>query len=185
MGDHQVGYGGANDRIARHDYICNSLFSADQSAALAPRREMPSLISGSRSRPADIYLPNWSRGKPAGLDVTVISIMQPLTLKGAAFTPGYALGVAEECKMTAHAEDSRAAGVYFGPLVLEMVGGWGWDLIEMVKSLGRLQAQHLGSEPAEATRHLAQKVSISLWRGNAALWTAWQPSVLAIVDGLL
>ena len=79
--------------------------------------------------------------------------------------------------MTAHAEDCRAVGVHFVPLVLETVGGWGQDLIEMVRSLGRLQAQHWGSEPAEATCHLAQKVSITLWRGNAALWTAWQPSL--------
>ena len=124
---------------------------------------MPSLIPESRSRPADIYLPNWSRGKPAALDVTVISTMQPLTLKGAASTSGYALEVAEERKMAAHAEDCRAAGVHFIPLVLESVGGWGWDLIKTVKSLGRLQAQRLGSEPAEAIRHLAQRVSISLF----------------------
>ena len=91
MGDHQVGCGGSNDRIARHDYVCNSLFSAVQSAALAPRREMPSLIPGSQSHPAEIYLPNWSHGKPAALDVTVIFTMQPLTLKGAASTTGYAL----------------------------------------------------------------------------------------------
>ena len=75
-------------------------------------------------------------------------------------------------------------GVHFIPLVLDSVRGWGQDLIETVKSLGRLQAQHLGSELAEATCHLAQKVSISLWRGNAALCTAQQPSVLAVVDGL-
>ena len=68
---------------------------------------------------------------------------------------------------------------------MESVGGWGQDLIETVKSLGRLQAQRLGSESAEATRHLAQKVSIFLWNGNAALWTAQQPSVPPVVDGLL
>ena len=144
---------------------------------------MPSLIPGSRSFLADIYLSNWSRGKPAALDVTIISTKQPLTLKGAASTSGYALGVAEERKMAAHAEDCRAAGVNFIPLVLESVGGCGRDLIETVKSLERLQAQRLGSEPAEAICHLAQRVSI--WRGNAALWTGQQPSVLAVADGLL
>ena len=71
------------------------------------------------------------------------------------------------------------------PLVLKSVGGWGQDLIETVKTLGRLQAQRLGLEQAEATGHLAQWVSISRWRGNAALWTARQPSLLATVGGLL
>ena len=30
----------------------------------APRKEVPSLIPASNSRPADIFLPNWSRGRP-------------------------------------------------------------------------------------------------------------------------
>ena len=91
MGDHQVGCGGNNDRIARHNLICDSILSAARAAALAPRREVPSLIPGTRSRPADIFLPNWSGGRPAALDVTVISPMQSLTLERAAITPGHAL----------------------------------------------------------------------------------------------
>ena len=68
-GDHQIGCGGNGDRIHRHDSIRDALFSAAQTAALAPRKEAPALIPGSSSRPADVYLPVWSRGKP---DVTVI-----------------------------------------------------------------------------------------------------------------
>ena len=76
LGDHQVGCGGNGNRIFRHDSLRDALFSAVQSAALAPRREVPSLIPGSKSCPADLYLPHWSRGWPAALDVTVISTMQ-------------------------------------------------------------------------------------------------------------
>ena len=54
-GDHQVGCGGNGDRIHRHDAVKDVLFTA-------PRREAPSLISGSLSRPADIFLPTWKRG---------------------------------------------------------------------------------------------------------------------------
>ena len=42
FGDHQVGCGGNGDRIYRHDSLCDALFSAAQSAALAPRKEVPS-----------------------------------------------------------------------------------------------------------------------------------------------
>ena len=80
----------------------DALFAASQSAALAPRKEVPSLIPGSQSRPADIFLPNWCRGQPAALDVTVISTMQPLTLAGAAAEPGFALKVAEARKLGSH-----------------------------------------------------------------------------------
>ena len=97
-------------------------FSAAQSAALAPRKEVPSLIP---SCPTDIFLPNWSRGCPAALDVTVISSMQPLTLAGAAASPGYALQVAEDHKMVAHFEACRAVGVDFVPVAVESLGGGG------------------------------------------------------------
>ena len=40
LGDHQVGCGGNGDRIHRHDAIRDALFSAAQSAALAPRKEV-------------------------------------------------------------------------------------------------------------------------------------------------
>ena len=58
-GDHQVGCDGNGDRIHRHDSIRDAVYSAAQSAALAPRKEAPSVIPGSSSRPADVYLPNW------------------------------------------------------------------------------------------------------------------------------
>ena len=77
-GDHQVGCGRNGDRIRWHDSIRDALFSAAQSATLAPRREALSLIAGSSSRPADEYLPNWMRGQPAALDVIVIFPMQQL-----------------------------------------------------------------------------------------------------------
>ena len=74
FGDHQVNCGGNGDRIHRHDSIHDALFSAAQSAALAPRKELPSLIPGcTTSRPADVFLPNSVEGKPATLDIHVIS----------------------------------------------------------------------------------------------------------------
>ena len=39
--DHQVGCGGNGDRIHRHDSLRDAIFSAAQSAALAPRKEVP------------------------------------------------------------------------------------------------------------------------------------------------
>ena len=59
FGDHQVGCGGNCDRILRHNSLRDAVFSAAQTAALAPRREVPSLIPETQSRPADVYLPCW------------------------------------------------------------------------------------------------------------------------------
>ena len=54
-GDHHVGCGGNGDRIARHNSLRDAIFSAAQSAALAPRRKVSSLIPSSLSRPADVF----------------------------------------------------------------------------------------------------------------------------------
>ena len=120
FGDHQVGCGGNGDRILRHNSIRDAIFNSACSAALAPRREVPSLIPGSQSRPADIYLPNWERGQPAALDVTIISPLQSLTLHRAA---SYALTVGKQRKVAAHAAACHAVGVSFVPLVFETLGG--------------------------------------------------------------
>ena len=101
MGDHQVGCSRNNDRNARHNFICDSILSAARAAALARRREVPSPISGTRSRPADIFLPNLSGGQPAALDITVISPMQSLNL--------------EECRLKAGA-NGAVGPVLTGPL---------------------------------------------------------------------
>ena len=122
FGDHQVGCGGNGDRIHRHDSVHDALFSAAQTAALAPRKEVTSLIPGTLSRPADIFLPIWQRSQPAALDVTVISILQQSTVEVAAVTRGYALAVGGERKRVAHATACRAVGVNLISLVMEPLG---------------------------------------------------------------
>ena len=185
FGDHQVGCGGNGDRIHRHDSIRDAVFSAAQSAALAPKREVPSLIPDTRSRPADIFLPNWKRGRPAALDVTVISTLQQLTIHGAASMQGHVLRVGEERKITAHAEACRTVGVSFVPLVVESLGGWSDEASDTIANIGRLLGQSLGIPPSESTRHLFQECAISLWRGNATLWIRRCYVRPPSVDGIL
>ena len=92
------------------------------SLLLSPRKETPALIAGSRSRPADIFLPNWCGGRPAALDVTVTSPLHHLTLAGAASVRGHALQVAEDRKRAAHHANCGAAGVVFLPIAVEALG---------------------------------------------------------------
>ena len=117
------------------------------------------MIPGSSCRPADVYRPNWKRGQPAAQDIHVISTVQQQTLAGASTTPGYALQVGEDRKMIAHAGACRAAGVTFIPLVVESLGGWSEEAIQIIKSIGRLQGQRLGIPPPETTRHLFQRLA--------------------------
>ena len=70
FGDHAVACGGNGDRIYRHNNLRDIIFTAAQSAALSPRREVPSLVPDSSSRPADIFVPSWSLGRPAAMGVS-------------------------------------------------------------------------------------------------------------------
>ena len=185
FGDHHVGCGGNGDRIFRHNSIRDAIFSAAQSAALAPRKELPSLIPGCQNRPADVFLPHWDRGLPAALDISVISTLQQRTLQGAAETQGYALSVCEERKMAAHAVSCRAVGVSFIPLAIESLGGWSELGAKTISHIGRLLGQRLGICPSTTSRHLFQRCSVSLWRGNAALWLNRFPPVSSFIDSII
>ena len=184
FGDHLVGCGGNADRIARHNALRDAIFSAAQSAALAPRREVSSLIPSSLNRPADVYLPNLKGGRPAALDVTVISTMQQATIQGAAISQGHALLVGEERKLAADVDACQAVGVSFIPLVVGTLVGMSASSVSTLACLGRLLGQRLGIPPAEYIRHLFQRCTISLWRGNAALWIQRIPTLAPFVDGI-
>ena len=185
FGDHQVGCGGNCDRIFRHNSIRDAVFSAAQSAALAPRREVPSLIPGTQSRPADIYLPCWKRGRPAALDITVISTLQQSTVRGAAENQGHALLVAEERKFASHGAACQAIGICFIPLAIESLGGMSDMTADTISSIGRLLGQRLGISPGESIRHLFQRLAISLWRGNASAWIHRSPQLAPSLDGVI
>ena len=185
FGDHQVGCGGNGDRITRHNAIRDVVFSAAQSAALALSKEMPSLIADSLSRPADVFLPTWSRGRPAALDVHVISPLQQRTLGEAASTPGHALQVGVQRKLTSHLSACRSAGVDFIPIVMETLGGLAEDSIATLRSLGKAIAQRVGSDTSVTTKQLFHRSAIALWRGNATLWLHRQPILPPSVDGLV
>ena len=184
FGDHHVGCGGNGDRIFRHDSIRDAIFSAAQTAALAPRKEFPSLIPGCRNRPADVFLPHWDRGLPTALDVSVISTLQQRTVRGAAENQGYALSICEERKMATHAASCREVGISFIPLAVESLGGWSDLAAKTISRIGRLLGQRLGIPPSITSRQLFQRCSVSLWRGNAALWLHRFPPISSFIDSV-
>ena len=89
--------------IIEHDQnMCKVLYKTAQKANIGPAREYRlyrGLILGSASRPADLSLRNWERGRHAGLDLTVISPFQAAVVDQEAATPGYALRFAWDRKM--------------------------------------------------------------------------------------
>ena len=186
MGDHQVGCGGNGDRISRHNAIRDVLFSAAQSAALAPSKETPGLVPNSLARPADILLPNWHQGRPAFVDVHVISPLQQLTLAEASSIPGHALLVGTRRKLASNLPACRAMGAECIPLVTETLGGLSEDAIHTIRAIGHaIGIRSCSPDPSTSTKHLFSRTAIALWRGNATLWLHRHLTLPPSLDGVI
>ena len=133
-------------------------------------------MPGTDRRPADVFIPHWSAGKDAALDVTVTHPLQDLTRAGAAATPGHAMTVAYQRKMQGAAELCRQQGIAFLPLVAESLGGWHPQAEAEIKKLGSALARHTGQDEGECISHLFSRCALLLQRGLAALLLNRLPS---------
>ena len=60
-------------------------------------------------------------------------------------------------------------GVVFTPLPMETLGGWHDVTVQEVRKIGSALSRHTGGEEGEVIRHIVQRMSILLIKGNAAL----------------
>ena len=108
----------------RHDRIRDKIHKEAQLASLSPTMEMPGLVPGSSSRPADIFIPTWINGKKIAFDVSVVSPTQDSVLHRAAESPAAAIEIRKTSKCRQHFDNCSAQGIFFQPLVVETFGGW-------------------------------------------------------------
>ena len=88
-------------------------------AALGPTKEGRFLLPGEGGKPADIFIPRWTAGKDAALDVTVVNPLQDALVQEAAATPGHALSVAHKRKLDKSWEACRQQGIEFIPIAAD------------------------------------------------------------------
>ena len=98
---------------------------------------------------------------------------------------GYTIGVGEDRKQRAHSQRCHKAGISFVPFLTETLGGWSTTATKTISSIGRLLGLRSGTEPRETTSHLFQRLSVTLWRGNAIMWSARTPATPPSLDGQL
>ena len=147
----------------------DALHEIAAAAALNPSKEDRFLIPGEDVRPADVLLPYWENGRDTTVDVTVVSSLQDATVAGAAATPGHALQFAFSKKVNKASDTCRAQGLEFIPFVVEALGGFHSAADRQVKKLGAALARHNGQPEDEASRHIFQRLSILLQKGNASM----------------
>ena len=138
------------------------------------------------ARPADVLIPRWRDGKDCALDITVTSPLAPSNLAAAAAEAGGALAKAFHRKVQGAGEVCRQQGLAFVPVALETLGGFHPVAEAEVKKLGVALARHTGQDEQDAVRHLFQRLSLCLMRGNSVLLTSrcLPQDVPAEIDGI-
>ena len=179
FGDHAISCGSDGERIARHNTLRNALYSTARTGCLAPVNEASALIPVSRSRPADVLLPNWTAGKDTALDVTVVNPLQAKLVDNTATNPGSALQYAYNWKMKGAGEACRQEGIVFLPMPVETLGGWHEEAANQVKKLAVAKARQKGEDQGDSVRRLFQLLSVLLVKGNAALFLSRDPTLLS------
>ena len=105
----------------------------------------------------------------------------------ASITPGHALQVSVQRKLSSSLSACRSVGMDFIPLVAETLGGLAEDTITTISAIGKAISARTGymDSSSTSTKHLFRRIAIALWCGNASLWLHRQPSLPPSLDGVL
>ena len=169
LGHHALTCKSGGDSIFRHNSLRDTFWESCKLACIAGQIEAGSGldVEGSRTRPADILLPNWEFGKPAALDFTITSALNPSTLNEASVMAGSAASAAEVRKHVANDEKCSRLGWVCIPLSVETYGCWGEEAGRCLDRLATRIATRTGCPKSSAVSGLYGRLSIGLVRANA------------------
>ena len=140
-------------------------------------KEMKNLLDDS-SKPGDITLPlGWHRcqGLPTAFDVTVTSPLQKAFISRTTSEPYIALEKAAERKKLKAQAACTERGLAFVPLPVSTLGAWEPGAAEHIRDFARFQAARSGHNKGLTIRHLFERLSVLIQRGNANLLIARSP----------
>ena len=153
LGHHAVTCKGGGDAVIRHNALRDVFAQLCHRAHLGGPLEIGYGSGGdfSNSRPADFLVPNWTLGKPAAFDLTVVSPLNSNTLIEAGATSGSAAGKAEVRKHNANDPKCRELGWVCIPLAVESYGCWGEEAHSSFSRLAARLALQLQCSKSKAT----------------------------------
>ena len=141
----------------RHHAIRDVIYEVGNAARLRPRREVA--VDSSGQRPADIFFPDWSRGRPLAVDVTVSHFSQASSQNNVDLT-FIASARAAHAKVIAkeglYKDQCAVQGVDFLAVAICSYGGWLPDGIELVRRLAACLAESSGQDRSIVTANLWQ-----------------------------
>ena len=174
------------DRTRRHNGTRDRVCEFAASARLRPEKEKPGLLqpspdqpgAGAR-RPADVFLPCWSQGASAALDIAITSPSRADFVLEASRRPGAAAAAYEQSKRNYlnTATDCLQQGFNFIPIVGEPSGGWGPSAQCIFKAMARLISAQSGREATIELQERRRPIGVFLRRSNARAIFAREPAL--------
>ncbi|KAL5479845.1 hypothetical protein EMCRGX_G023434 [Ephydatia muelleri] len=117
--------------------------------------------------PADILLSNWFLGKPAALDVSITSPLNPLTLLEAGVLAKSAAQVTEARKHQANDPKCSELGWVCVPMVAESYGAWGDEASSFISSIASRLATSTCKSKSVVLNDIYGRLNVHLVRANA------------------
>ena len=128
------------------------------------------LRNGTKQKPADIFVSDWSEGKGACFDVAVTCPLQIKYINRAANEQLYAAeDYAENVKIPKYSQACAALNLLCIPLVFESFGGMTKNTEETLLRTARFYCHRLSIENSIGITQLFQRISIVLHRHNARM----------------
>jgi len=168
FGDHLLGCSHGPLRIQRHDALVSVVHHTLLQDHPGVLREQGTSTSD-RSRPGDIYHPNFRLGRPAYFDLSVRCTTQSAVISSAASQAGVAAAAGEEAKDNQYLDIVNQSGGDFIPLVCESFGVWTPSALSTLFSIADRSTVKNGLPRKVARRQLLQQLSVTLWRYNARM----------------
>ncbi|KAL5500204.1 hypothetical protein EMCRGX_G011723 [Ephydatia muelleri] len=123
------------------------------------------------SRPADILVQGWNRGKPAAFDVTVTSPLTPVSLNNASASVGAAAYAAECRKHAANDTRCQELGWLCIPLAVETYGNWEKEAQSVFSRLASLLSISKAIPKSKTLSEIYSRLNMSLGCSGCGLWT--------------
>ncbi|KAL5479843.1 hypothetical protein EMCRGX_G023432, partial [Ephydatia muelleri] len=127
LGHHVVTCRHGGDVVIRHNRLRDEVFDLCRRAHLSVSVERGHGLTRdlAHTRPADILIAGWNRGKPAALDLTITSPLCSVILGESCYQAGAAALAAETRKLHTNGPKCQELGWSCIPLAVETYGNWG------------------------------------------------------------
>ena len=150
-------------------FVCMILFFSCRRAHIGVKVEVGNNLSRdhSKTRPADILLPNWFLGRTATLDVSITSLLNPVNLLEAGVSATAAAQATESRKH--HANDPKCSdlGWVCVPMVVETYGAWGKEATAIISSGASRLATSMCWPKSSVLNEINGRLNLHLVRANA------------------